>query len=384
MVKKHAVILLFGGIAALMVAMGVGRFAFTPILPMMLEEHLISPAHAGYLASSNYLGYLVGAIALTIYQPKRLASFLLVGLLISVLTTWGMAEFNGLEVWMLLRFLSGAASAAVFILTSNIVLEYLSPFQTGFLYGAVGLGILLTGIFVPVFAQHGDSFFVWKGLGLLSLILGVIAWFLLKQQSSSNQIPKASSIAQRQESVKQILVFIIIAYSLEGLGYIVTGTYLVAYVKSFSSITNISSLSWVLVGIAAAPSCLIWSILASKIGHKKSLILAMILQAIGIAIPVIVPSLASVYVGALLFGATFMGITTLSIAFVKHVDSKNSRKLVGLLTAFFGLGQIIGPLIAGFLISGAGNYNTALVGAALVVLLGAMILQFGIRRPRYV
>lgn len=104
----------------------------------------------------------------------------------------------------------------------------------------------------------------------------------------------------------------------------------------------------------------------------------MILQSIGIAIPVLFHSSAAVVVGAFLFGATFMGITMLTVSFAKDLYPQNNRKIIGLLTTCFGLGQIIGPLIAGHLISGNDSYLLALIGAALIVLLGALSLLLGI------
>ena len=93
---KHPLNLLYGGMAALIVAMGIGRFAFTPILPTMLDNHLFSTVGAGYLASSNYLGYLIGALALTLFQPKNRLMFLVAGLIFSVLTTWEWLNFAAL------------------------------------------------------------------------------------------------------------------------------------------------------------------------------------------------------------------------------------------------------------------------------------------------
>lgn len=377
--KRNTVIVLLGGIGALMVAMGIGRFAFTPILPMMMENHLFSPAGAGYLASSNYLGYLVGAFILTLVQVNNRSRLLLAGLIGSIVTTWGMGEFHSLETWLLLRFLSGLASAVVFVIASSMVMERISGKQAGIFYGGVGAGILLTGISVPLLARSGDWIEVWKGLGLISLIIGLAAWYLLRDKQSGTK--GAISPSHYQTSgVRRILIWLMIAYGLEGLGYIVTGTYLVAYAKTVSDLPNIASLSWILVGIAGAPSCIVWSLLASRWGKKWTLTVSMIVQSISIAIPVLIHSSAAVFVGAFLFGATFMGITMLTVSFAKDLYPQNNRKVIGLLTTFFGLGQIIGPLVAGHLISGNGSYLTALIGAAVIVLLGALSLPLGIGR----
>lgn len=378
--KRNTVVVLLGGIGALMVAMGIGRFAFTPILPMMMDNHLFSPAGAGYLASSNYLGYLIGAFILTLVQVKNRSRLLLAGLIGSIVTTWGMGEFHSLEIWLLLRFLSGLASAVVFVIASSMVMERITSKQAGIFYGGVGAGILLTGFSVPLLAKGGDWIDVWKGLGLISLIIGLAAWYLLRDKQSGTNAAISPSNQQTSGVRRRILIWLTIAYGLEGLGYIVTGTYLVAYAKTVSNLPNIASLSWILVGIAAAPSSIVWSMLASRWGKKWTLTVSMLLQSISIAIPVLIHSSAAVFVGAFLFGATFMGITMLTVSFAKDLYPHNNRKTIGLLTTFFGLGQIIGPLIAGHLISGNGSYLTALIGAALIVLLGALSLPLGIGR----
>ncbi|MGC5328045.1 YbfB/YjiJ family MFS transporter [Brevibacillus sp. SYSU BS000544] len=376
--KSNPILFLLGGMAALIVAMGIGRFAFTPILPLMMDSHLFTAAGAGYLASSNYLGYLVGALGLTVIRPKNRTWLLIGGIIVSVATTWGMGGFQSMEAWLLLRFLSGVASAIVFVVAASIVVEHVSEIQTGVFYGGVGLGILLTGLMVPVLAEEGQWMGAWKGLGLVGLVLGLFSCYaLLNRRQTSRNIQQAFH-GDSSAPVKRILICLAVAYGLEGLGYIVTGTYLAAYAKESSDIANIATSSWIWVGIAAAPSCVAWSFLATRWGKKWTLSLAMLLQSFGIAIPVIAPSAFALLLGAVLFGATFMGITTITLSFAKDMYPKDSRKIIGLLTTFYGLGQMIGPSVAGLLIAVENSYDTALFGAASIVLLGALVIPLGI------
>src|SRR5699024_4052549 len=106
------------------------------------------------------------------------------------------------------------------------------------------------------------------------------------------------------------LPFLIIAYGLEGLGYIVTGTFIVAIAEKSTVFSDDATFVWLVVGLAAIPSCFIWSLLAKKWGFIKSIVIAMIIQAFGIVAPVIWNNQASLIISALLFGATFMGIAT--------------------------------------------------------------------------
>ena len=168
-------------------------------------------------------------------------------------------------------------------------------------------------------------------------------------------------------------------YGLEGLGYVVTGTYLVAFAKTISDIPNIASFSWILVGVAAAPSCVVWSMLASKWGKKRTLSAAMLLQSIGIAI-VLIPSTATLCSRRAPVGRRSWASRRRCPSVMPRIYPRDDRKIIGLLTTCFGLGQIIGPLAAGLLISGNGSYLVALVGAAIIVLLGAISLPLGIGR----
>ncbi|WP_431088909.1 YbfB/YjiJ family MFS transporter [Paenibacillus sp. 8b26] len=364
----------------MIVSMGIGRFAFTPIMPIMVDNGLLSEEGAGYLASSNYFGYLIGAIFTMFVKDKNRGYFLIGGLLCSFASTGGMGMYNSFDAWFVLRFVSGLASAVVFIITSSMILEELTPIQSGGFYSGVGLGILITGLVVPVFSRVGNWSEVWVGLGYISLILAFVSWYFLTKNQNKTFV-KSLSLRHNQQNVAnhapKLIICLIIAYGLEGMGYIVTGTYLVAFAKTVSDIPNLTSFSWILVGISAAPSCILWTALANRWGKLRTLIIAMVVQAIGIGLPVVVNSLTSVIIGALLFGVTFMGITTLSIALAKDYTT-NHQKIIALLTSSYGLGQVIGPLVAGFLISRNQTYTSAILGAAVIILLGVMVFTFSI------
>ena len=173
--------------------------------------------------------------------------------------------------------------------------------------------------------------------------------------------------------------WLIIAYGLEGLGYIVTGTFIVSIAEKTSTFSSDPAFVWMVVGLGAIPSCIIWSTLAKKWGFVKSLVFSMTLQALGIALPVFWLSQTSLIISALLFGATFMGITTLATTLARQMNPTNSSRIIGYLTAIYAVGQMIGPTIAGILSSYTQSYNSALIGAASVVLIGAVLLVSGIR-----
>lgn len=380
--KKQTYLFLIGGIFSLIIAMGIGRFAYTPILPLMQKNLSLSNTTAGYIASSNYAGYLLGAIlAGAIPFKKYRTNLLRVSLIISILTTALMGLTYSNLLWNVLRFLSGFASAFVLVLASGIVLDKLAAIRktswSGLFYGGVGLGIFLSSLMIPslnhLFRWEGT----WIGLAVVSGILAIFVWIWL------DETPNVVKKKNKQDIIVKVpptkwLIWLIIAYGLEGLGYIVTGTFIVSIAEKTSYFHNGATLVWMMVGLAAIPSCLIWSLLAKKWGYIKSLVLAMALQSLGIAMPVFWMSKTSFVISALLFGATFMGITTLATTVGREINPSDSSRTIGILSAIYALGQLIGPTLAGVLSSFTHDFNAAFIGAACVVFFGAILLLSGI------
>jgi predicted MFS family arabinose efflux permease len=384
--KKQSFLFLIGGILSLIIAMGIGRFAYTPILPLMQKDLSFSNTVAGYIASSNYAGYLLGAILAGAIPLKKYRVIILkISLIISILTTAIMGLTYSHFIWYVLRFLSGVSSAYVLVLASGIVLDKLATLNktswSGLFYGGVGLGICLSSLFIPSLNHLYQWEGTWIGLAVVSAILSIFVWLWLDEASNVVELKNKENNFAVVPPTKWLL-WLIIAYGLEGLGYIVTGTFIVSIAEKTPSFHNDATLVWMMVGLAAIPSCLIWSILAKKWGFVKSLVLAMALQSLGMAMPAFWVSKTSFIISALLFGATFMGITTLATTLGRQINPSNSSRTIGILTAIFAIGQLIGPILSGVLSSFTHNFNTALIGASTVVLIGAGMLLNGIQFER--
>ncbi|MBP1156372.1 MULTISPECIES: YbfB/YjiJ family MFS transporter [unclassified Paenibacillus] len=378
---QRPVFLLISGVLALFIAMGVGRFAYTPILPYMLERQYFGDAGAGALASANYAGYLAGAVMAAWFSGSgRRLVWLKLALVVSVLTTAMMGLTTHYPLWLTLRFVSGLAGAAVFVYASGVVLDGLAGLRgfgsaSGLFYGGVGAGIAASGLVVPLLEASFGWQGTWLGLALICAGLLSAAWLGLKEygerspvqlafKPSGNDLPRLDLRMLRLQLV----------YGLEGLGYIVTGTFLVAYAESVPAMKELSSWSWVLVGAAAVPSCWMWSKLQGFWGHERTLCFSMLLQAIGILLPVVFPTVAGLTAGAILFGATFMGITALAVSLARRLAVRDAGRSVGLVTAIYGAGQMAGPTAAGLLATLTGSYRWSLTGAATIVLIGACII----------
>ena len=380
---KQTVRYLIGGIFALVIAMGIGRFSYTVILPYMQETFEFSRATAGYLATSNYLGYLVGAwVAGRLPIGNKRILFLQITLVISILTTAFMGFTSVIIIWYLLRFISGVVSAFIFVVITSLILDQLASSShmhlSGLFYSGVGIGIALSAVIVSpiqaVFHWNGT----WIVLALFSIVLFVLIVLFIKPITPSKQLVESQIISQKTPP-QSWMKWLIIAYSLEGLGYIVTGTFIVSIAQESTSFHGDAAFVWFVVGVAAIPSCIVWSKLAQRYGYVKILLISMLLQAIGIVLPALATNSMTLYASAFIFGATFMGITTLCTTLARKLAPINSHQIIGYLTAGYALGQMIGPSIAGTLASYTNSYQYALVGASLVVMLGGLCLIGGVK-----
>ncbi|MDQ2104968.1 YbfB/YjiJ family MFS transporter [Azospirillum isscasi] len=373
---------LIGGVLALAIAMGVGRFAFTPILPAMQAATGLGTDAAGLLASLNYLGYFLGALGagLVPHGAVRTAVFR-TALIASVTSTAGMGFTDDMAAWAVLRFVSGLASAGMFILGIAMTLDALArsgrEAWTGWLYTGVGIGIASSGLFVALMGERlgwrGD----WLWLGLACLGFGTLSWLWVTDPPREPRPGGAAGGAGQGRALPSApLVLLTLAYFLEGGGYIVTGTFLVAILKTMPETAQLGAAAWMVTGLAAMPSGIIWAAVGRRLGPWRALILAHAVQAVGILLP-ITGSPAAAVVSAALFGGTFIGIVTLSFTLGRQLSGGASARVIGALTAVYGLGQIIGPVPAGLAVARTGSFDSALIGAAAAVLAGALLLAAG-------
>ncbi|MGG2053808.1 YbfB/YjiJ family MFS transporter [Lysinibacillus pakistanensis] len=375
---------LIGGIFTLVIAMGIGRFSYTVILPYMQETFAFSRATAGFLATSNYLGYLVGALVAGRLQlaDKRIP-FLQIALVMSILTTAFMGFTYTIMVWYVLRFISGVMSAFIFVVAASLVLDQLARIGkahlSGLFYSGVGMGIALSAIIVSpihaIFNWNGT----WIALALFCIILFIFIIIFIQPVTSSAQQKESTAKASPKAPPAIWMKWLIISYSLEGLGYIVTGTFIVSIAEESTSFHGDAAFVWFVVGVAAIPSCIVWSKLAQRYGYVRTLLISMLFQGLGIVLPAFATNTITLYISAFIFGATFMGITTVATTLARQISPVNSHQILGYLTAGYALGQMIGPSLAGALANYTNSYQYALFGATAVIVVGALCLISGLK-----
>lgn len=385
--EKKAFRILTGGIIALAIALGISRFAYTPLLPVMQQDVGFGDDFAGLLASANYAGYLIGALW-AIWKANRhnRVRRLRFHLILTITATLGMGLTDYFPLWFALRFVSGATSALVFVLASGLVLEALAqlrrPSWSGWLYAGVGSGIALSAALIPAFTHLSGWRGGWLGLAAVSGFLAWGAWRFLTDPCLPAGTVNATGSQKPQSAPSALLPWLTFAYFCEGLGYIVTGTFLVSWVHRAQESAQAGVFAWLLVGLAAIPSSVLWMKAGVRFGLVTTLILAHLVQACGIMLPALTPAVWGALAGAVFFGGTFLGITALTLVLGRSLAPERSDRVVAVLTAAFGAGQMLGPTVAGVLSSHTDSVAVPLVGAAAVVTLGALILVFGLACTR--
>jgi MFS family permease len=359
--------------AALAAGMGVGRFVYTPILPLMHAQAGLSAAAGATLATANYAGYLAGALAgIVVPRLVRSPAVLRCSLLVLTATLAAMPLTHATAVWLGLRLAAGAASALTFVIAVSALLSHLREHPVhlpGWAFGGVGAGIALSGLLVLLLRSAADWRAAWWASAGLAGVLAAASWNLRPEPAP----PPVTAGPARAENSGRWYTALFASYTLEGVGYIIAGTFLVAAIEQRSP-GWIGSAAWILVGLAAVPSSALWARLARHRSRPDLLMTALTVQAVGIALPALTGGVAAALVSALLFGATFLGISTLVLA--AGADARFPRS-VALLTAGYSVGQIVGPLLVTPLLHH--GYRRALLLAAVVVLTAAAA-AWGVRR----
>jgi predicted MFS family arabinose efflux permease len=367
------------GFAALAVAMGIGRFAFTPILPMMQLDTGLSVPGGGWLASANYLGYFAGAMWAGMRHVSRVPGAVAIrtGLSAIALSTLAMALdagfATGFALWAVLRFIAGVASAWVLVHTSAWVLERTAPLGrpilAGILFAGVGAGIVVAGgVCVLLMGAHASSASAWLLLGIVSAATTAIVWPVFH---FSDAREKSSGGPHRWSWAQARLVA---AYGAYGFGYIIPATFLPVMAREVVSDPAVFGWAWPVFGAAAALSTLGVALLAEHSSNRVAWIASHLVMALGVAAPVFWPGIGGIVLAALCVGGTFVVITMVGLQEARTVAGAQAPRLMAAMTAAFAAGQIAGPLSVSFLVGAGGGFAGALLVAGAVLLAGAALL----------
>jgi MFS family permease len=360
--------LALAGLAALALAQGIGRFAFTPLLPMMQDDAGLTLAQGGSLAAANYLGYLLGAM--WAMRPANAAFVIRASLVVVALATLAMGFAHGMPVWALLRFVAGVASAWSLVYVSAWCLARLPPGRMGVVFAGVGGGVVLAGLLCLVLARLGASSSQgWIVLGIVAIVIASLVWPVFGGPSGGAR-REAARLVWSSEAVRLVL-----CYTAYGFAYIVPATFVPAMAKAIVPDPAIFGWAWPLFGGTAAASTLFVARWQSRFGARRVWMISAFVLAAGTAAPLAMPALAGIVVAAILVGGTFVTITMAGLQVARDIAGAAAPPLMAAMTAGFGLGQVAGPLLVSQL--GERGIPIALAGSAVLVALSGFGLGRG-------
>ncbi|WP_175729747.1 YbfB/YjiJ family MFS transporter [Burkholderia ambifaria] len=364
----------------LAVALGVGRFAFTPLLPLMLADGSIGLKAGSWLASANYAGYFVGAVSCAAVRiaPARMVRF---GLAATVLLTAAMGVGHLLSAWLVVRFVAGVVSAWTFVFVSQWGLRRLTelhaPEWSGVIYAGPGVGIVLTGLIGGALAGHRAAP-GWLGFAALSAVLSVAIWRIFGTAPGvappAAPARPATTAAAPHEARRHRAdaAWLVVLYGMPGFGYIITATFLPVIARAaLPAGSPWPDLFWPMFGAALIVGAIAAARLPGHWDNRLLLAAGCTTQALGIAAGIVWPNAAGFSVGSALLGLPFTAITLFAMREARRLHGERAAGLMGYATASYGVGQILGPLVAAPLTARFGSFSPALWVAAGALLVGA-------------
>lgn len=354
------------GALAVFVAQGTGRFVLTPLLPSMQAELGLDDVAAGLLGSINFAGYLLGAAAVSFLPGLPPGPLVRSGLLLVTAAAVATAALASWPVWLAVRLLAGIGGAFLFLgavaAAANRLVALGRPVAMGGVLAGVGVGIASGG--AVALATLPD----WRIGWLAMAAIGVLGWPLLAGLAAS---PPGGTRRATRLVRSPALVRLAWAYGLAGVAFGAGATF---FVRVFAGRDpELATLAWIGAGIVAAPSAPLWAALGRRIGRPDALALAILVLAAGTASAGVHGAASVILISGSLIGTTFMGITTLALDQARTITIEAPAAAAAFVTVSFGIGQVLGPLLAGLLLARFGPLEAMLV-PALLALSGAAVL----------
>lgn len=342
--KNSNIAIIIAGIISIFIGVGIARFSFTSLLPLMLNDFLTIKL-VSFLASVNYIGYLIGSIvAIFIKDIYTRIQFFRLGLILSIIST------------------------IILGITINEVLWTISRIIAGF-------SIVIVDLIIKIININNNLWqFSWLILTIFATIFSIYPIYIFSLDKKINN----QNINHKIEKhiFTPFVIILIIAYFCEGVGFVVQATFLPDIINKLQGLEGFGSLTWLFVGIAGIPASIIWMKLAYKFGSTNIIIYALFIQIIGILIPTITNNIYLNILSGVLYGGTFIGLSALFMNLVGKLSGKNPVVLMGTITTSYSIGMIVAPLYCVALYEKFNSHKYSLYLTALIVFLGLLLLIY--------
>lgn len=372
---------IFAGLCASLVSIGFARFAYTPLIPSLIEAHWFSANDVVYLGAANLVGYLIGAL-LGRPMARRLGNKQALRLMMLAVTAAFFAcAFPVSVIWYFAwRLLSGIAGGAIMVLVAATVLPHVPAARRGLASGAIflgiGLGIAGSGTIVPPLLSHGLQA-TWLGLGVLSLVLTGLSWFGWPEDSA--QATSVAKHATPAEPTPRAVYQLFAQYAFMAAGLVPAMVFLVDYVaRGLKAGAHVGALVWVMYGLGAIIGPVSYGFLADHLGARKSIRLVLAVQAVALGLLAISQSFLALAVLAVLIGSFPPGIVPLALARVHELVPDHHRQQVAWsrATVSFATFQALAGFGYSALFNASGGQHAVLFLVSAGAIVVALLLDF--------
>lgn len=366
--------LALGGMAMMATAMGMGRFVFTPLLPDLMDGLNLNPSEAGLIASANYVGYLVGAVLAGYgWASGRERAVFVFALVATTILLAALPLAGSVASLSAVRFAAGVASAFAMVFCTTILFSQFAAAGRNDLvalhFSGVGVGMAASAVLLMCLdAVSAEWTTGWYAAALLALIGSVISIMLVRAEPTRGKVLREPLLVWNRK-----LIAIVVAYGLFGAGYVVTATFLVAILRDQQGQSFMEAPVWLATGIAAAASVYIWAPVARRFGLAVTFSIACVVETLGVIASVLLTAPIGPLVGGVLLGGTFVAVTAFGLQIGGTLSPNSRRRALAFMTAAFGTGQIVGPMVAGHLADLSGSYTSGSLIAAVALTLAAAL-----------
>ena len=362
------------GMFGLAAAMGIGRFAFTPLMPLMQAQSGLTVAQGGWLAAANYTGYLAGALLWMLANPNPVIATR-AGLVGVALFTLAMGLTGDFAWWLVWRFVAGIASGFVLVGISAWTLQRLARADrahwAGWTFAGVGLGIAFAGIVSLVIGIYGmGPTFGWLLLGAVATAVLATTW----SRFSASPVASTANVPMNVRRFDAGAWLLIGCYGIFGFGYIIPATFLPALARQLIADPAIFGWIWPVFGAAAAISTIAASVLSRKIAPRSVWATCHVVMAVGVAAPVVASNVGVLLISALAIGGTFMVVTMAGMQEARRISGNAAPRLIAAMTAAFALGQLLGPIVVSIFASQVNALLVPSLAAAALLIASAAAL----------
>ncbi len=366
------------GLCALLIGIGLSRFAYPPLIPALIEAHWFNAGEAGYLGATNLAGYLIGAGVTRRMAERCAATALIKGAMIVATASFVACAFPlGFAWYFLWRLVSGVVGGVLMVLAAPTILAATPPARRGrvggVIFTGVGIGIALAGTLVPWLVRFGLTP-AWLALGAASALLTLVAWSGFRSRQTAT--PAAAGPHTRQSArLTTPILLLMVAYAFYGVGFVPHTVFWVDYIaRGLGEGLRVGGSYWVVLGIGAACGPVMSGLLAERIGFSASLRLGLVVMALGVALPLVSSHPLALAASSLAVGALGTGITSLASGRVGElVPSAQQHQVWAWVTIAFSVVYAGMGYVMSFLFEQTHSYHLLFAVGAVALLLGAFI-----------